>query len=125
MNARRALILAGIFGVLAVLLGAFGAHALSGRLSPRALQVWHVAVEYQFYHALALMGAALWLRFAPAPGLAAACWAFAVGTVLFCTSLYLLALGAPRVIGVITPIGGLAWVAAWLLLIRAAWRGSV
>ncbi|MDE2149571.1 MAG: DUF423 domain-containing protein [Gammaproteobacteria bacterium] len=125
MTARSALLLASLSGVLAVVFGAFGVHALRGRLSPEALWLWHTAVEYQFYHALALLAAGLWLKFAPAPGLTSACWAFAAGIVLFCCSLYLLALGAPRAIGAITPFGGLSWIAGWLLLARAAWRASV
>lgn len=112
---RAAGIAAAAFGATAVLLGAFGAHALRARLDAAALQTWHTAVEYQFWHALALLGIA-----AAAPPRARA-WhraalAFAAGIVAFSGSLYLLALGAPHWIGFVTPLGGLALIAGWILL---------
>ncbi|MDE1899992.1 MAG: DUF423 domain-containing protein, partial [Xanthomonadaceae bacterium] len=101
-------------GATAVLLGAFGAHALSGHLAAQAMSVWHTAVDYQFWHALALALAA----FAAPPGRAraVALRAFGLGIVLFSGSLYALALGAPRWIGVITPMGGLALIIGWVAL---------
>ena len=80
------------------------------------MHVWHTAVEYQFWHALALLGVV-----ALAPARATRAWracgiAFAAGSVVFCSSLYAFALGAPRWIGVITPIGGGALIIAWTLL---------
>ncbi len=115
MNADRSLAGAGaLFGALAVICGAFGAHALHAQVDAAALQTWHTAVEYQFWHALALLVVALQgraLRHARMVGSA-----FAVGIVLFSGSLYALALGAPRWIGAITPIGGVAFIAGWLLL---------
>lgn len=103
-------------GVSAVLLGAFGAHALNGRLDAQALSVWHTAVDYQFWHALAL--ALALAAFAAPPGRArdVALRAFGLGIVLFCGSLYALALGAPHWIGAITPLGGLAFIIGWVAL---------
>lgn len=109
----RSALLVGIAGASAVLLGAFGAHALRGVLDPPATELWHTAVNYHVWHALALavsvgLGRGRSGRFAR--------WAFAIGIVLFSGSLYALALGAPRWCGAITPFGGLAFVAGWLAL---------
>jgi uncharacterized membrane protein YgdD (TMEM256/DUF423 family) len=116
-------VLAACLGALAVVLGAFGAHALRGHLDDAALRVWHTAVDYQFWHALALLAISQ-------PGDAAPRWlhasaaAFGVGVVLFCGSLYALALGAPHLIGAITPFGGIALIAGWLLLAIAFLRSA-
>jgi uncharacterized membrane protein YgdD (TMEM256/DUF423 family) len=103
-----------VAGGTAVLLGAFGAHALSGHLAAQPMSIWHTAVDYQFWHALALALAA----FAAPPGRARglALRAFAIGIVLFSGSLYALALGAPHWIGVITPLGGIAFIVGWIAL---------
>jgi len=114
---RRAFgIAAAALGASAVALGAFGAHALQSRLDEAALHIWHTAVEYQFWHALALLGVV-----ALAPARATRTWracgiACVAGSVIFCGSLYALALGAPRWIGAIAPIGGGALIMAWVLL---------
>lgn len=107
-------------GALAVMLGAFGAHALRGRLDAGCMQVWHTAVEYQFWHALALLATVAiatpeirWRRYS------ARC--FAAGLPVFCGSLYALALGAPHLVGAITPIGGLLFIAGWISLGVACW----
>lgn len=106
-------LLVGIAGASAVLLGAFGAHALRGVLYARGIELWHTAVNYQVWHALAL---------AVAAGLGrgrsgrVAMAALVMGIVLFSGSLYALALGAPRWVGIVTPFGGLAFVAGWLAL---------
>lgn len=103
-----------VAGASAVLLGAWGAHGLHGVLDARHLDIWHTAVRFQFWHVLALVAAAL------APGRTrarwVAAWAFAVGIVLFCGSLYALALGAPSATGFVTPLGGLAFVIGWIAL---------
>ena len=108
-------------GASAVILGALGAHALHAKLSPQMLDVWHVAVQFQFWHALALLACAL-MRRTHATHLAAVL--FVLGIVLFCGSLYALALGAPHMIGVITPLGGLAFIVGWVVLGVAFWRGQ-
>lgn len=101
-------------GASAVLLGALGAHALRTTLSPLMLDVWETAVCFQFWHALALAICAVSARRSHAGQLSALF--FALGIVLFCGSLYALALGAPRAIGAVTPLGGLALVAGWIAL---------
>jgi uncharacterized membrane protein YgdD (TMEM256/DUF423 family) len=104
-----------------VVLGAFGAHALKATLSPEALSVWQTAVQYHFWHALALLAtpqlAGAWAR--------AAGWLFVAGVLLFSGSLYALALDAPRALGMVTPLGGLALVLGWLAFAVAAIRRSL
>lgn len=106
-------LMAGIAGASAVICGAFGAHALRGVLDARSMALWHTAVEYHAWHALALV-----LAVALGRGRSGrlAVRAFAVGIVLFSGSLYALALGAPRWVGIITPFGGLAFIAGWIAL---------
>ena len=106
-------VIAGAAGASAVILGALGAHGLRAQLSAPMLDVWRTAVYFQFWHALALAVCAL-LRRTHAIHLAAVL--FAIGIVLFCGSLYALALGAPSAVGVVTPLGGLAFIAGWLAL---------
>jgi uncharacterized membrane protein YgdD (TMEM256/DUF423 family) len=126
MQHRIALAWAGVLGASGVILGAFGAHALRASLDASAMkEVWETASRYQLLHAAALAGLAGWLK-TPSPGSAAAFWAvrmFVTGTLLFSLSLYLLALGAPRWIGAVTPLGGLALIAGWILAACAAFKG--
>ena len=108
-----------VAGALSVVLGAFGAHALRATLDATALQTWHTAVEYQFWHALALLAVAQ----APVSRLRdAGAVLIGAGIVLFCGSLYALALGAPRVLGAVTPFGGAAFIAGWIVLAMGFWR---
>jgi uncharacterized membrane protein YgdD (TMEM256/DUF423 family) len=109
----RLALLVGLAGASAVLLGAFGAHALRSVLDARGLGLWHTAVDYHVWHALAL---ALAVALGRGRGGRVATTAFAAGIVLFSGSLYALALGAPRWVGIITPFGGLAFVTGWLAL---------
>lgn len=113
--------LAAVNGLLAVALGAFGAHGLRARLSEPLLNAWQTAVQYHFYHVFALLvvglllqswGKSIWLSTSGA--------AFFLGILLFCGSLYALALGGPRWLGPITPLGGLSFMVGWLLLFCAA-----
>ncbi len=106
-------LLVGTAGASAVLLGAFGAHALRAVLDAPSRELWHTAVSYHVWHALAL-ALAVGLGRGRSGRLAVA--AFASGIVLFSGSLYALALGAPHWVGVITPIGGLAFVIGWIAL---------
>jgi len=108
----------------AVALGAFGAHALSGRLDAHATALWHTAVEYQAWHALALLATGILMRLSPAQrGYRIAAWLFAAGIVLFSGGLYELALTGTRFVAVLTPVGGVAFLAGWAVLAWAAWRG--
>ena len=85
--------------------------------------MYHTAVQYHFWHALALVGVALaWPHFPDSPWLRAAGWLFVAGLLLFCGSLYALALGAPRQAGLVTPLGGLCFILAWLAMAAAALR---
>lgn len=119
---RALIVIAALLAAVAVVLGAFGAHALQERLSERALTTWHTGVQYHFIHALALLLlAALWTHLATGWATASAV-AFVLGILLFAGSLYALALGAPRVLGAIAPLGGTAFILGWLGLAIAAWR---
>lgn len=121
--ARFFLIIAAVSGFFAVIIGAFAAHGLRQILTAQALEVVKTGVQYQMYHALALLVVALWLSHKPeAQGLKAGGLAFILGSLLFSGSLYALALGAPRWLGPITPLGGLCFLLGWLLLLVAAWR---
>ena len=116
--ADRLIVTAGaILGGLGVILGAFGAHALKGRLGADAFGWWHTAVEYQMWHALAVVALGFTgLRWARLPALL-----FAAGVLVFSGSLYAMALGAPHWLGAVTPLGGLSMIAGWALL---AWRAD-
>ena len=107
----RSGLLVGAAGASAVLLGAFGAHALRGVLDAQNSELWHTAVNYHIWHALAL---ALAVGLGRGLGGRVATGSFAIGIVLFSGSLYALALGAPRWCGVITPFGGLAFIIGWI-----------
>ena len=122
MNSSRTLALAGVLLALATVSGAFGAHALKGQLAPDRLQVWETAVRYHFFQTLGLLGVGLTLRSIDDGALRTAALLIVVGIVLFCGSLYALSLGAPRALGAITPAGGLAWIAGWLLFAWGVWR---
>jgi uncharacterized membrane protein YgdD (TMEM256/DUF423 family) len=121
---RLFMLLAALLGGLAVALGAFGAHALEGRISADLLATFETGARYHFYHALALIGVVVAIGRWPASNLPAiAGWLFVVGVVVFSGSLYLLALTGVRWLGAITPIGGVAFLAGWACLLLAAWRG--
>ncbi len=123
MTPKLFLALGGIYGFLGVALGAFGAHALRDRLAPELLGAWKTAVEYQFYHALALLAVGWLLReSANAVWLQAAGVSFALGVLLFSGSLYALALSGVRILGAVTPLGGLAFLLGWAFLTLAIVR---
>jgi uncharacterized membrane protein YgdD (TMEM256/DUF423 family) len=123
---RLLLTLAAANGFLAVLLGAFGAHALRGRLSvledgARRLEWWQTATTYHLVHALALGLAALIVQKGSALATSAG-WSFFAGIVLFSGSLYVMTLTGVRGLGAVTPLGGLAFLGGWALLFVAALR---
>jgi uncharacterized membrane protein YgdD (TMEM256/DUF423 family) len=122
VNSARTLAAAGVLLALATACGAFGAHALKSQLAPERLQLWETAVRYQFLQSLGLLGVGLALRVSPVPAWRAAAALLVTGVVLFCGSLYGLSFGAPRLIGALTPLGGLAWIGGWLLFAYGAWR---
>ncbi len=112
-----------VFALLAVAAGAFGAHALRGRLTPDLLAVFETGVRYHMYHALGLLAVAWVLGRWPGSAATAAGWLFVAGILVFSGSLYLLALTGQRWLGAITPIGGLAFMAGWVVLAWVGWRG--
>jgi len=110
---------------LAVALGAFGAHALRARVAPDALAWWSTAVQYHAWHALGMLGVGLlMLHWPDARMLAWAAVLFAAGIVLFSGSLYALTLTGARVLGAVTPVGGVALIAGWIVLASTALRES-
>jgi uncharacterized membrane protein YgdD (TMEM256/DUF423 family) len=117
-------VLGALSGLVAVAAGAFGAHGLKSRLTPDLLAVFETAARYQMFHALALLAAAWAIGRWTGRAAVAAGWCFAGGTLVFSGSLYLLALTGLRAFGAITPVGGALFLAGWLLLAVAAWRGG-
>jgi len=123
MNKAAKLFLAtgGAAALLAVALGAFGAHALKNRVPPEMLAVWRTGVEYHVFHALGLLAVGLVAQHLPhSRPLRWSGWLMLAGIVLFSGSLYLLALSGPGWLGTVTPVGGLAFLAAWALFVAAA-----
>ncbi len=121
MTARLAATLGALLGGVAVALGAFGAHALKTRLEPRDLEIFETGVRYQMYHALALLAAAWLLDKGISQGTGAA-WGFTIGTMIFSGSLYLMVFTGQRWLGAVTPIGGVALIVGWAMLVAAARR---
>jgi uncharacterized membrane protein YgdD (TMEM256/DUF423 family) len=119
---RVFLLLAALSGFISVGLGAFAAHGLKGRLSSDYLAIFQTGVQYQFIHTLALLGVALLALHAPSRALTAAGWLFVGGILLFSGSLYLLTLSGTGKLGIVTPLGGLAFLGGWACLGIAAWR---
>lgn len=122
---RLFVILGAASAFVGVAAGAFGAHALKSRLAPDQLAIFEVGVRYQLVHALALLAVAWACTRWPGPLANASGWSFAAGTVLFSGSLYLLALTGVRAFGAVTPVGGALFLAGWLLLAAAGWRGAL
>jgi uncharacterized membrane protein YgdD (TMEM256/DUF423 family) len=111
-----------LMALLAVALGAFAAHGLKSRLSPDMVAIFEVGVRYHMYHALALLAVAWASSHWPNGSTRAAGWAFIAGIVIFSGSLYILSITGIRWLGAITPIGGVAFLIGWFLLIWAVWR---
>ncbi len=119
-GAKLFLTAGGLAALAAVVLGAFGAHALKSRLSAEMLAVWHTGVEYHVYHALGLLAVGLVATQLPESALLKwSGWLMLAGIALFSGSLYALALSGERWLGAITPIGGLGFLAAWALFVAA------
>jgi uncharacterized membrane protein YgdD (TMEM256/DUF423 family) len=111
-------------GAVAVAAGAFGAHALHARLAPELLTVFETAVRYQMFHVVGLFAAAWAAGHWPGAAVRAGGACFLLGTLVFCGSLYALALTGTRGLGAITPFGGLLFIAGWLLLAWGIGRGN-
>ena len=108
--------LGAVNAMTAVILGAFGAHALKDKLSSQALTTFQTGVEYHFYHSLGLVLVGLIIRQVPLTGIKVTGWLMFTGIILFSGSLYLLAITGVRQLGMITPMGGLCFIVAWGLL---------
>jgi len=125
---KRIILTAAFLGLTAVVLGAFGAHGLSGKISEQSLDNWHTAVNYQFYHTLALLFLATFSR-AKNTLINLSYFAFTIGILLFSGSLYLLAtreitgITAVHILGPVTPLGGLAFIIGWASLFLATLKG--
>ena len=129
--ARRILLVAALLGALGVILGAFGAHGLENAVKDwglsadeqaRRLATWDVAVRYQMYHALALLGAGLLALHQRSRSLAVASVAFTLGTLVFSGCLYVLVLSGIKILGAVVPLGGLGMIVGWLALASGVWR---
>ena len=123
MNYKQTLLAAGVLGLLAVALGAFGAHALKpSLLANNRLEIFELAVQYQFYHTLALLAIALLLQKKENRLLKTASVLMMVGILLFSGSLFIMALANVSSLGMITPLGGVCFMGGWGCLIGAALR---
>jgi uncharacterized membrane protein YgdD (TMEM256/DUF423 family) len=114
--------LGAVLAGLSVAFGAFGAHGLKNSLSPEDLDIFETGARYQMYHALAMLAVAWAYARWEAPLIQVAGWLFVAGIVIFSGSLYALVLTGQRWLGAVTPIGGLALLAGWVLLAWAAFR---
>ncbi len=122
MNARTGAALAGLFGLLGVAAGAFGAHGLRGTIDARSLETWGTAASYQQLHAVVLLVVAVWAARDPGRLKSAAMLLLTIGILFFSGSLYALALGGPRTLGAVAPIGGLSMMGGWLCVAIAGLR---
>ncbi len=121
--AKLFITLASLSGMFAVIFGAFGAHALKGKLDDQAIKIFETAVQYHFYHSLALlMVGVIALSQSQTVLLKSSGWLFVVGILVFSGSLYLLSLTGVRWLGAITPLGGLALIAGWACLAATSWK---
>ena len=124
-TAKLFLILGGLNAALVVMLGAFGAHGLKAKLTADMLAVYQTAVHYHLFHALGLLAVGLvatqiadsaWLKWSG--------WLMLIGIILFSGSLYVLSVSGLRWLGMVTPFGGLAFIAAWIVFVIAIVKSS-
>jgi uncharacterized membrane protein YgdD (TMEM256/DUF423 family) len=121
--AKLFITLASLSGMLAVMFGAFGAHALRARLDDYAMGVFQTAVQYHFYHSLALLAVGVVALSQPQTVLLRSSgWLFLLGILIFSGSLYLLSITGVRWLGAVTPLGGLAFIGGWACLAASAWK---
>ena len=120
---RAFFVMGAVLAALGVAAGAFGAHALRGRLTPELLAAFETGVRYHLIHALALLAAAWASTRWPGRVTNIAGWLFLAGIVLFSGSLYALSVSGIRALHAITPLGGVAFIAGWMALAWAVWRG--
>ena len=123
-TAKLFLTLGSISGALAVMIGAFGAHGLKDKLCDQMLSIYKTGVEYHFYHTLALLAIGLMALYFKSPLLTASGWAMTAGIVIFSGSLYALSISGVKILGAITPIGGLFFIVGWVLLVVAILKAN-
>ena len=119
---KKWLAVAALSGFTTIALGAFGSHGLKSLLTPGQLATWETAVQYQMFHTLALLVLAFTGQLVCHKIVRLTGWLFSLGIVLFCGSLYALCLTGINKLGIITPIGGTAFLAGWALLAIASLR---
>ncbi len=124
-DGRRFFVAGALFAFIAVAAGAFGAHGLRDILPADLLEVFETAARYQMYHSFALLVAAILISRWASRAARTAGWLFIAGILIFSGSLYILALTGIRWLGAVTPLGGVAFLAGWLCLAAAAWRGEL
>jgi uncharacterized membrane protein YgdD (TMEM256/DUF423 family) len=117
--------LGALLGAVSVIAGAFGAHALAARLEPRELALWETASRYLMYGAFAMILVGLLGRQGSAKGVDGAGWCLLAGSLIFSGTVFALALGSPRWLGAITPIGGTLLIIGFLIFAWAALKGSI
>ncbi|MEP5567360.1 MAG: DUF423 domain-containing protein [Halioglobus sp.] len=121
--AKLFITLASLSGMLAVTFGAFGAHALRDKLDSDMMGVFETAVQYHFYHSLALLAVGVIALSQPQTVmLKSAGWLFLLGIAVFSGSLYILAITGTKWLGAVTPLGGLSFIAGWACLSAAGWK---
>lgn len=121
--AKLFLSLGSLSAMFAVVFGAFGAHALKARLDSSSLAIFETASQYHFYHSLALLAVGVIALSAPQTALLKSSgWLFLAGIIVFSGSLYVLSITGLRWLGAITPLGGLAFIGAWLCLTVYTWK---
>lgn len=119
---KTILMTASVFLALAVAIGAFGAHGLKSHISTEMLQVYKTGVEYHFYHALGLLLVGVLAYIMPSVYLKWSAIFLSAGIILFSGSLYVLAISGIKWLGAITPLGGLSFIAGWIMLFIAVWK---
>jgi uncharacterized membrane protein YgdD (TMEM256/DUF423 family) len=129
MTAKTGIILAGLMGLIGVAAGAFGAHGLRDRVGARELEIWQTGAHYQQVHAAVLLALAIWALHAGQHGQSTPLHSVAmtllvVGMTIFSGTLYAMTLGGPRLLGAITPLGGLCLLAGWATIALIGLRSS-
>ncbi|MEE3955206.1 DUF423 domain-containing protein [Peribacillus frigoritolerans] len=116
------IILGALNGFIAVALGAFGAHGLEGKIPDKYLETWQTAVQYQMFHAVGLLVLGLLAGKIDSPLINWSGWLMLIGIILFSGSLFVLSVTQIKVLGAITPLGGISFLVAWVLMIIAAYK---
>ncbi|CAH0243159.1 hypothetical protein SRABI96_02983 [Peribacillus sp. Bi96] len=122
MLVKLFIILGALNAFIAVALGAFGAHGLEGKIPDKYLETWQTAVQYQMFHAVGLLAIGLLAGKISSPLINWSGWLMLIGIILFSGSLFVLSVTQIKVLGAITPLGGVSFLVAWVLMIIAAYK---